>query len=578
MTHAIAVSLFALVSTTGGNTASALAVGDAVQSPSGIRAASAGDTTDLPPSVEILSDLTYREIDGHRLALDLYRPRSGSGPFPVILFVHGERPRGTNKTAYRRLAALVADRGFAAAAIQYRNVRETAYPGALDDLRSAVRWLRENATDLRLNPGLVGGVGDNFGGYLAALGGVTSDPSSTAGAPTLAAVAAMHAPLDLRTFSPPPSGYPTGFALYLRLPLPEAPERWAEASPISHVSPRSASFLLLHGGEDDRVPVEQSRRMAHRLRTAGVDAELWLEKRASNGFFTSPEAAVAVANRLAEFFHGTVWQPPPAIRWHRDVVYAKPDGRELRLDLFLPASGAAAKPGIILIHGGGWAWGDKTAHREHATLLADRGFAVACIEYRLSRERTYPAAVDDAKAAVRWMRAHASTYGIDPDRIGVAGSSAGGHIAALLGVTGDRTHFRDGEDHRGWSAEVQAVVAISGPVDMVAQDRRDRYSPALFMGSIPAEAPDRWAEASPMHHVNSRAAPFLFMGGTADGLVAHSEAVRMAEQLRAAGVRAEVFTAEDGGHDFHWEFRWRQTVAEAMADFFTRMLVGTGEH
>jgi len=165
----------------------------------------------------------------------------------------------------------------------------------------------------------------------------------------------------------------------------------------------------------------------------------------------------------------------------------------------------------------------------------------------LSNERIYPAAVDDSKAAVRWLRANAAAFGGDSERIGVVGTSAGGQLAALLGVTPDISHFNEGDDSPGVSVEVQAVVPVAAPVDMVAQDEIDPWNLKVFMGSRPHEAPELWRQASPIHFAGKSSGAFLFMHFTEDD-VRYVDIETMRQSLLSVGIRAEVFTAVGGGH------------------------------
>lgn len=131
---------------------------------------------------------------------------------------------------------------------------------------------------------------------------------------------------------------------------------------------------------------------------------------------------------------------PASVKVERDLVYARYGNREVKLDLYLPRTPAGnAIPCIVVIHGGGWRSGDKTRFAPIAAALAEQGFAAACIGYRLLPEVEFPAPILDCKAAVRWVRAHATRYGIDPDRLGAIGGSAGGHLVAMLGTSAHLT-------------------------------------------------------------------------------------------------------------------------------------------
>jgi acetyl esterase/lipase len=260
------------------------------------------------------------------------------------------------------------------------------------------------------------------------------------------------------------------------------------------------------------------------------------------------------------------------VRVIEDVVYASPEGRNLRLDLFLPTTPKAAMPAVLVFHGGGWTWGGKTDFRDQCVHLAREGFAAACVEYRLARERIYPAAVDDAKAAVRWMRANAARYGINADKIVALGNSAGGHLAAMLGVTPEKPHFGRGDDNAAVSARVSAVVAVAAVVDVVGQDQRDPWSTRVFMGGRPHEAPERWAAASPTHHVGPGVSPFLFLHAVDDADVAYSEAAAMQKKLEQAGIRAEMFTADSGGHTFFRDYPYRLPAMQRVVSFLRSVL------
>jgi len=152
-------------------------------------------------------------------------------------------------------------------------------------------------------------------------------------------------------------------------------------------------------------------------------------------------------------------QVPPGVKVTRDLEYGKVEGRKLLLDLYLPEKATGPLPVIVGIHGGGWAAGSKEGAQ--GVRQAGRGYAVACIGYRLSGEAIFPAQIEDCKAAVRWLRDNAGMYGLDPDRIGATGHSAGGHLASLLGTTGNIKEFDQGE-HRDQSAASRRSVPCRG--------------------------------------------------------------------------------------------------------------------
>ena len=251
---------------------------------------------------------------------------------------------------------------------------------------------------------------------------------------------------------------------------------------------------------------------------------------------------------------------PDGVRVEQNLIYSSPGGRDLHLDLFLPKEGRGLSPAVVYIHGGGWKGGNKNAFRRHAAHMATKGFAGACIEYRLSGEAKYPAALQDSKAGVAWVRANAAKYRIDPQRIGAAGGSAGGHLVALLGVLGD----------------VKAVAAFNPAVDLVSFGKSAptgaSNSVAEFLGATYAQQPELWAEATPITHVDKNSAVFLFLHGNADTTVPYQQSVDMLKKLKAAGVEADLFTAEGAAHGFFNRPPWFEPTLKRMEEFFLRHL------
>jgi acetyl esterase/lipase len=237
-----------------------------------------------------------------------------------------------------------------------------------------------------------------------------------------------------------------------------------------------------------------------------------------------------------------------------------PGIRPLELDLYLPASTDPA-PVVVFLHGGGWRAGRRhVAGPSYAgpapfERLAQAGIAVASADYRLSGEATWPAQLHDAKAAVRWLRARAGELGVDPDRIAAWGESAGGHLAELLGLTGDDAALEGDVGVTGPSSAVDAVVAWYAPSDVAAvatdlgADPRDPATrEALLLGAPAVEVPERAAQASPISHVGPGAPPFLLLHGAADRLIPCVQSERMYGALVEAGVEAELDVYEGADH------------------------------
>jgi acetyl esterase/lipase len=267
----------------------------------------------------------------------------------------------------------------------------------------------------------------------------------------------------------------------------------------------------------------------------------------------------------------------------RDVTYGEADGQKLLLDVYLPEKpGAAAvnsapRPAVLFVHGGGWRGGNKRDFGALAAGVAKQGYVCFSVDYRLvaSNRNLWPAAWDDVQRAVRWVRANAARYHVDPQRIAAVGASAGGHLVALLGTT----DTRDNSDPRlaSYSSRVDCVVDMFGPVDFTAAMKPKAPGidvPALvsqLMGKSLQEAPQLYREASPLFHVDRKSAPFLILHGTADPWVPVEQSERFDAALRSAGIESTLIKFEGEGHGF----KNRENVEKfvlAMRDFLKRHL------
>jgi acetyl esterase/lipase len=236
---------------------------------------------------------------------------------------------------------------------------------------------------------------------------------------------------------------------------------------------------------------------------------------------------------------------------HRDLIFTTAP-RPLRLDLFTP-DGEPPFPVVVWVHGGAWLIGEKTLPSDHAALRQlSRGYAVASIEYRLSGEAIFPAQIHDCKAAIRWLRANAETYGLNPARIAVWGSSAGGHLVALLGTSSRATAFDDLEQgSTNESSTVQAVVDWYGPTDFLRMTggHHEADSPeSQLLGCDIDMCPDRVALASPLTYVDSDDPPFFIQHGTRDQTVDFEQSQILHAALMNAGVPSTFVPIHGAGH------------------------------
>ncbi len=268
---------------------------------------------------------------------------------------------------------------------------------------------------------------------------------------------------------------------------------------------------------------------------------------------------------------------PDAVRASYRLPYAEtPDGPQF-LDLYVPRA-KAPHPAVVLIHGGGWVKGAREDFTTVAIRLASEGYMAATIDYRLAAEgkKTYPEALHDCKSAVRWLRAHAAEYGVDPDRVAAVGSSAGGQLAAMLGVTGNKEVFEGEGGHPDESSEVQAVCVMAGPVDLTSEEMiaYSRQSPTwfanLYLGKTFDEDRQLHRQASPIHHVDETAPPFLFIDGSED--TPGERYTEFREMLDSLKVRNELKVIEGGKHGM-WKFHpWFEPTMETLIPFLDSAL------
>lgn len=260
-----------------------------------------------------------------------------------------------------------------------------------------------------------------------------------------------------------------------------------------------------------------------------------------------------------------------------DVEYARPGGNPLKLDLAWPEEGEGPFPAVFVIHGGGWRAGNKADVRPALQEFARRGYVAVSPQYRFCPKDTFPAQVYDVKAAVRWLKAHARDYKADPDHVGAVGFSAGGHLSLMLGLTGPADGLEGEAADGAPDTKIQAVVNYFGPTDLAADDVPDVTRPLLadFLGGSPRDKPKEAKKASPLTFVSKGDAPVLTFQGTKDPLVPHTQALKLADAMTAAGVPGRVEILVGAGHG------WGGDVLEHTKDetmkFFDKYLKPAGK-
>jgi acetyl esterase/lipase len=254
--------------------------------------------------------------------------------------------------------------------------------------------------------------------------------------------------------------------------------------------------------------------------------------------------------------------PPKGVVRIPDLVYRTVGGRGARLDVYVPESAAppGGRPAVVAIHGGGWRGGSKGDYGAKAALLAQHGYVVVAVDYLLSRpgSPSWPEGFEDVREAVRWVRRHASRYGVDPHRIAAMGSSAGGHLAALLGTVADGTSDE---------ARVEAVVDFYGPADLLdlwTGETPAAGSVALLIGGPPGGREDRYEAASPARQVGRDDPPMLLIHGRDDRHVPLEQSEALASALRRAGVRNRLIVVEGARHGFGFQAEGRDLLPEIL--------------
>lgn len=297
-----------------------------------------------------------------------------------------------------------------------------------------------------------------------------------------------------------------------------------------------------------------------RMKTYGVSAHPPLRGEAKKGRPDQPDTRL-----------------PKNVSAKLDVVYVQDGHRKMLADIFLPATGGKQRAAVVVVHGGGWLNGDKTKFRALAVELARRGYVTAAIQYRLGYEAKFPAGAQDCLAAVRYLRDHAGELGIDPNRIGAVGGSAGGHLVGLMATGADNPGLKGKFDRSRQSARLQAAIVMAGPMQMttgsVAERSRTPGSKSnsnVWLGATVDEAPALYQLADAHLQISADDAPLLFMVGEHD----KPERNRPSrDRLKAVGVWTGLKVYPKGKHGCWNRLPWFNDMAADMDEFFRAQLL-----
>ena len=294
----------------------------------------------------------------------------------------------------------------------------------------------------------------------------------------------------------------------------------------------------------------------------------------------SAQNAEKKAEKKAEDPNAPKWKSvkpstPPGVICTTNVIAEYPE-HTVTIVIYAPEK-KGSYPAILDIHGGGWSARQVEADKPMMERLAARGFVTGLVAYRLSTQAKYPAALDDSKAAVRWMRANAKKFQIDPERIGVMGGSAGGHLSGLLAMTTGLKEFEGKGPNQDQSSSVKACIVMASTMDLVTANKGKPTGKGSidFFGSSFEENPKVYEQASPITHVRKGVPPTIFIEGEKDGLkVGRAE---MQDKLKALGIETEVFTLKYAPHPFWMSEPWVSETVD-IADKFFKKHLGTPKY
>ena len=274
---------------------------------------------------------------------------------------------------------------------------------------------------------------------------------------------------------------------------------------------------------------------------------------------------------VAAFLSANIRSADAEVRIEKNIAYLGADRTELA-DLYLPAEAKPGekRPGVVIIHGGGWTGGKRDAAREIniGTTLAENGYVGLSIDYILQAKdgpKIWPQNVYDCKTAVRWLRANAEKYQIDVDHIGVIGGSAGGHLSAMVGVTGPKDGLDPAGPYGDQSCAVQAVVDMYGPMANSLKRIQTLIDP------MNPKAEELMRQVTPLSHLDKSDPPVLILHGTADTTVELSDSAVFAEALSKAGVEHELLVISDAPHTFHLQPK-QKDLRPVVLGFFDKHL------
>ena len=624
------------------------------------------DLGDSVVTVNKTADVVYKTIAGQKLTTDLLIPSTASAknPAPLVVFISGGGFTGVNDpgTIDQRMA--FAKAGFVVAAVQHRVVPKATMPGPLQDIKSAIRFLKANADSYGIDKNKVAVAGNSAGGYFATMVGVTgNNKTMTIGGKevtldvdnNLDESSAVNAVIDLYGVSDLTiigaglsqalqDGHKSAATTEAMLLAGAAAgkkgegvfaesmeDKVAAASPYTYIDADDPDFLIMHGNKDTLVSPVASADLQNRLEAAGIKVDRYILDGAGHGGakFAQPEALSIMTDFLKKEATTTVTSSTSgannkaagtkvyamgdvptleqattprdakyllkidetaktatySVKEVKNVVYKQvksgSSNTPLYMDLLIPskATDTKAKPTVVYINGGGFTNSDQSRNINLRWAMAQQGYIVASVQHRTVPQATMPGPLQDVKAAVRFLRANADTYGIDSNKLYAWGNSSGGYFATMLGVTGNTKSIKvngqqvalDEGDNLDQSSAVSAVVDYYGVSDLtiIGACLGEQYESAhhgtsntealLVNGAAfgtnagatvfdPIDSGNKAAYYSPFSYIDKNDPKFLILHGDKDTLVSPVASYELYNRLTEAGVSAQRVTIPGAGH------------------------------
>lgn len=471
--------------------------------------------------------IVYRRVNGVELLLDAYVQKRGGADSrrPAVVIIHGGNWETGSRAAFTgQFQELLTRAGYNWFAVDYRQGGLKKYPEAVDDLRTAIEFIRCHAAEFRIDPDSIALLGEDAGAHLA-LALAAERPAS------VKAVISIGGFYDLREIP--------NFKSQLSTDL------LSQASPITKNLEAMPPTLIIHGGNDREVLPEQATKFCKALRATGRSCDSILVEGAIHRAENWWPSQWSYKQKLTDWLAKTMRLASPdyepySTRLKKDIVFSSQ--HKLKLDAYAPG-GKGPFPAVILVHGGGWEAGDKVTYiTPLLEPLAKAGFAWFSIDYRLTPQFRNQDQLEDLRQAVRFVRENAKSFQIDPNRIAILGESASGQLVTQLA-----TEKVD---------SVAAVVSFYGVYDFLpmATSFAPRSIPNRLFGltGMNDEAQRVLTQFSPLYHVNREMPPLLLIQGTADRL--HAQAVALRKELESVGARHDVYDVAGAPHGVeNWE-------------------------